>query len=592
MNESIADLIDFTPTTSPPHVIEDNTIQIKDNDDEKEEEEDIQESDIQTIKNTNEEDNSEPSKNEDNDAVTTKDIQFVLDTISKQAPHDKIQIKQIFYGICSSQTSTKIHHNINSKKSGEGKSYILKLVADPFPDSFISKFNNMSDKALYHLNGTEAVKNEKTGKYEELKPIIKQLESKIEDLVEKIEETKDKQFKKSLKSQIKEIENEIKDLKSKAVKIIDLDYKAFIFLDTPNEGLFNNLMSLLSQDSREQIYVFTDKDNSGRHLQSRTVLLRGTPLIMTTQVVDDTRNYRFAEKNRRFIHVNPTASENKIGEAMKQMAIKFGGPSDDFESIVSSKDIKKSIEIIEKLCKKLKDHNQKFIDNDIKGNGVKVPYSSILSSNLPTSDVWSMTILSRLLNYIGIITKVNMDARPKLVDTETDVYYPISIYDDLKEALEIMKTASLSIRPYQHQWYNAVFLPAFEELGPEPNVKTNEHETILAKESVVGLTTKDLADKMSKQGMTTSTTHIYENYLRPLTKQGVINSTRSVINGKENLYYPVNPENESNVSILPLTEDCRLIINNQFDGKNVLEESFRTLLERRSNGGWGKIQNY
>ena len=381
-NINIDSLIGYAPPSSPLSELS----LLSTSPEEEEEEEDIQESDIQNAENTNEEDNAEPSKNEDNDAVTSKDIQFVLDTLSKQAPHDKIQIKQIFYGICSSQTSTKIHHNINSKKSGEGKSYILKLVADPFPDSFISKFNNMSDKALYHLNGTEAVKNEKTGKYEELKPIIKQLESEIEELEEKIGETKDKQFKKSLKSQIKEIENEIKDLKSKAVKIIDLDYKAFIFLDTPNEGLFNNLMSLLSQDSREQIYVFTDKDNSGRHLQSRTVLLRGTPLIMTTQVVDDTRNYRFAEKNRRFIHVNPTASENKIGEAMKQMAIKFGGPSDDFESIVSSKDIKKSIEIIEKLCKKLKDHNQKFIDNDIKDNGVKVPYASILSSNLPTSD--------------------------------------------------------------------------------------------------------------------------------------------------------------------------------------------------------------
>src|SRR6476620_6976709 len=175
MNESIADLIDFTPTTSPPHVIEDNTIQIKDNDDEKEEEEDIQESDIQTIKNTNEEDNSEPSKNEDNDVVSSKDIQFVLDTISKQAPHDKIQIKQIFCGICSSQTSTKIHHNINSKNSGEGKSYLLQLVSDLFPGSVTLKFNNMTDKALYHQNGVEAVKDEDTGKYEELKPILNEL---------------------------------------------------------------------------------------------------------------------------------------------------------------------------------------------------------------------------------------------------------------------------------------------------------------------------------------------------------------------------------------------------------------------------------
>jgi len=73
--------------------------------------------------------------------------------------------------------------------------------------------------------------------------------------------------------------------------------------------------------------------------------------------------------------------------------------------------------------------------------------------------------------------------------------------------------------------------------------------------------------------------------LRPLTKQGVINSSRSVINGKENLYYLVNQENESNASILPLTEDCRLIINKPLNEKKVLEESFRTLIGRRSNGG-------
>ncbi len=37
---------------------------------------------------------------------------------------------------------------------------------------------------------------------------------------------------------------------------------------------------------------------------------------------------------------------------MRQMAIKLGGPSDDFESIVSSEDIKKAKEVVAKLCKK------------------------------------------------------------------------------------------------------------------------------------------------------------------------------------------------------------------------------------------------
>ena len=585
MNESIADLVDFTPTTSAASALEDDSIQIKE-----EEVEDIQESDIQTIKNTNEEENAKPSKDTDNDVVTSKDIQFVIDTIAKQAPHDKMQIKQIFYGICSSQTSTKIHHNINSKNSGEGKSYLLQLVSDPFSDSIVLKFNNMTDKALFHQNGVEAVKDENTGKYLELKPILNELVAEIEELHEKIDDEKDKghqqRDKKAIKSwklEIRKKQEQHKDLKSKAVKIIDIDGKAFIFLDTPHAGLFNNLMSLLSQDSREQLYLFTDKDSSGNHHQSKTVVLRGSPLIMSTQVVDDTRNKRFAEKNRRFIHVNPNTSEEKIKEAKRQIAIRLAGLPEDIEGIVSTKDIEKSKEIVQRVCANLKQHNKSHVDAGIKGSGIKIPYDSILSSSISSEESWSMTVLTRLLNYIGIITKVNMGSRPAIVDTETGILYPIAIYDDLKDALEMMKTASLTIRPYQQEWYNTVFLPAFEELGPDPNIKTTEYETIV--ENVVGITTKQLVDKMKQQGNEVSNDAIYENYLRPLTKQGVINSVRSIINGKENLYYPVNSENETGASVLPLTDDCRLVLNKSFDEKNVLEGSFRTIIERRSNGG-------
>ncbi len=534
---------------------------------------------------------------EDEYPITSKDIQFVLETISKQAPYDKTQIKQIFYGICSSQTSTKIHHNINSKNSGEGKSYLLQLVSDLFPDSITLKFNNMTDKALYHQNGVEAIKDENTGKYLELKPILKELVANIEELQEKIDDVDDKGHQqrdrkdiKSWKSEIREKQEEYKDLKSKAVKIIDLDGKAFIFLDTPHAGLFNNLMSLLSQDSREQLYLFTDKDSSGNHHQSKTVVLRGAPLIMSTQVVDDTRNKRFAEKNRRFIHVNPNTSEEKIKEAKRQIAIRLSGLPVDIEGIVSSMDIEKSKEIVQRLCAKLQEHNKSHVDSGIKGSGIKIPYDPILSSSLSSEESWSMTVLTRLLNYIGIITKMNMGSRPTIVDTETGLLYPIAIYDDLKEALEIMKTASLTIRPYQQEWYNTIFLPAFADLGPEPNTKTNEYGTLVERESVVGITTKQLVDKMKQQGKDVSNESIYENYLRPLTKQGVINSVRSVINAKENLYYPVNSENETDASILPLTEDCRLIVNNTFDEKNVLEDSFRTIIERRSKGGGVKYK--
>jgi hypothetical protein len=128
------------------------------------------------------------------------------------------------------------------------------------------------------------------------------------------------------------------------------------------------------------------------------------------------------------------------------------------------------------------------------------------------------------------------------------MFYPISIYDNLKEALDIMKTASLSVRPYQQEWYTNVFLPAFEELSPEPNYKISEYVHIIAKENVVGLTTKQLADIMNKHGMNSLISSLYENYLRRLAKQGITNYGKSVLNGKEiytilillatNLIYP------------------------------------------------------
>ena len=76
-----------------------------------------------------------------------------------------------------------------------------------------------------------------------------------------------------------------------------------------------------------------------------------------------------------------------------------------------------------------------------------------------------------------------------------------------------------------------------------------------------------------------------------MIKQGVINYSKSILNGKENLYYPANNDTENDIpissSLLPLTEDCRLILSKPLDEKKVLEESFRTIIEQRSNGGEG-----
>jgi hypothetical protein len=70
---------------------------------------------------------------------------------------------------------------------------------------------------------------------------------------------------------------------------------------------------------------------------------------------------------------------------------------------------------------------------------------------------------------------------------------------------------------------------------------------------------------MNQLGLDASISSAYEYYLRPLNKQGIIDYSRSILNGKENLYYPANNNNDTEnglpSSLLSLTEDCRLILS-------------------------------
>ena len=131
--------------------------------------------------------------------VTSQDIQFVLDIMKKEAPYDEIAIKQLLYGCASAFTKLPIHHNINSRKSGSGKSYILILVSGYFPNRYVLSFVGMSDKALVHEQGVQVMVDEETGNTVMADPIIEDHKRTIEELERKIEESKMRDTEKGIK---------------------------------------------------------------------------------------------------------------------------------------------------------------------------------------------------------------------------------------------------------------------------------------------------------------------------------------------------------------------------------------------------------
>ena len=87
-------------------------------------------------------------------------------------------------------------HNINSRDSGAGKSYLVLLVGDYFPEKYVLPKNAVSDKAIFHRRGKlmERLVNDKTGKvfFEPIAPKLIEFRAQKDEIEEKISEEKKK----------------------------------------------------------------------------------------------------------------------------------------------------------------------------------------------------------------------------------------------------------------------------------------------------------------------------------------------------------------------------------------------------------------
>lgn len=107
--------------------------------------------------------------------LSEDDIKSMIETMVKEAKHDRISIKQIFIGMCGGIGNIAIHHNVNSKNTGAGKSYLLILVSEYFPSKYILMLMGVSDKAFQHKEGTMVLKDPITNELTPTEPIITKL---------------------------------------------------------------------------------------------------------------------------------------------------------------------------------------------------------------------------------------------------------------------------------------------------------------------------------------------------------------------------------------------------------------------------------
>ena len=185
--------------------------------------------------------------------VTEEDINFIIDTMCKEAKYDRPAIKQLFYALLSGMTNLGIHHKVNSKNSGAGKTYLTKNVVSYFPSQHVMILAGVTDKAFFYMKGRMVIKGKKAGEFIDVKPLISELKMRMA----KKQDEGDGQLTREEKQTI---EQEIERLNEESFRLIDLRFTDIILADTPPEGLLNAIMSILSQDSEYAEYLYTDKN--------------------------------------------------------------------------------------------------------------------------------------------------------------------------------------------------------------------------------------------------------------------------------------------------------------------------------------------
>lgn len=477
-------------------------------------------------------------------------IKFALDVILKEAKEEDLMVKQCFYGMLSAYTNNPLNVGVEAG-TGEGKNWVISKVSDIMAKEDVMNLAGMSDKALYHRAGKVVIKNENNGEYEDGEKILKDYESELKEINDKLNSDKlSKADKASLNSQKETIEEDMKETKKKLMKLIDISHKILIYLDSPRSGLISNIMSMLSHDKYEIEYEYADSTQNG--IRTRVNVLRGWPAWFYLQAIDTSHYKRAAEINRRHIKVNPNMCEAKYKAAGRLTAQKMSTPDFMYQAeVVSDREKDKAREIVRQLRDKILSICGAV---DPGKYNVIIPFWEVIDGVLSVKSAKDMTFRYRLFTWLSLLPVVKFEKRPYIVIRRAGQIIkevlPFALFEDLKEAIYLMAYTS-GVRPNLLEWLNDVFVKAYG-LKTDVDRKT-VGGVLVAEEDVIALTAEELIKATKdKTGETLTAKQLWEKYLRPLMTAGYIDSKQSSINRRNHIYWwtGITPNDSNNGSII------------------------------------------
>jgi hypothetical protein len=458
--------------------------------------------------------------------VPDKDYsEYVIRTVKKTVKQEDVLIRQILYTALSSASDNPINLGIIAPTS-EGKTYPVMRTMHYFPQQNVWNVGQMSTKALVRQNGV-LIDNKGHFISHEVKELRKQIAS--------LGNNKDD---KATKADLKQ---ELNELLENSKTLIDLSGMILLFFEPPDKDLWNLLKPILSHDKLEIEFPYVEKtQNEG--LVTKKIVVRGWPACIFCSAKDESNWSGWPEILSRFILTSPNMNKTKYFESNMLIAQTQSLPHSIQEKIiVSTKDeeiAKLSIcYLIEKIAHFFNKSN-KISSPQQQGDGeaqqpVWIPYGDILGEVLKSEKGTDNRIVKRLFAFIKMISLAKAELRQKLIYNQKDEHVVTSL-EDLAEALYITQNVS-GIPAYKLKFYKEDFLP-LQRSKIEKDKSTDGKK----EEAITGVTSKQLSDFIKLQtGKEMNPENIRKNFLDELENHDYIGSVKSVIDGRQKVYYSI-----------------------------------------------------
>ncbi len=449
----------------------------------------------------------DPSKDLDPYISDRDYVEFIVKTIKRTVRCEDALVRQIVYTGLSKDSVSPINLAVLAPTS-EGKTYPVLETIRYFPKYDVWKVGSMSPKVIIRQNGI-LVDNDN-----------EPLDSRIKDLKKQIRSCKDEEKAEELKEQLHQIYQEAKVM-------IDLQGKVLVFLEPPHKETWSILKPILSHDDYEieHPYVY---EVEGMGFKVKKVVTRGWPACIFCSAKNESNWPEWPEIQSRFLITSPNMVSQKYLEGNILIAQQAGLPKLlQRHLIVSDEDVDLAKRCILYLTQQLKEKSEK---NTTK---VWMPFARTLARILPADKGTDNRFTKRLFSFTTIITLSRKHMRNRLEIGEESLVIA-DLENDLVEALKITYNLS-GIPPFKLKLFTEILLPLFKTKQTPDKNKDGDKE-----ERVIALTTSEICKEYKLQtGKTISTNNLKKTYIDEFIDNGIMEQETSVINAKQNIYYPI-----------------------------------------------------